>query len=177
MSTFHIRQATPEDALGMARVRVDTWRATYRGIVPDEFLENMSSQKIAERWKKTFWENPDPSVGFFTAENGQNEIIGIAFCGPERSGDPLYKGEVYVLYVLPSQQRQGIGGRLMSACARHLLEVLQVNTMLVWVAAENPYRRFYEVLGGNLLGEKMVEIGGKMISEVGYGWEDIHPLL
>ena len=35
-----IREAGPEDVHDMARVRVDTWRAAYRGIVPDLFRED-----------------------------------------------------------------------------------------------------------------------------------------
>jgi hypothetical protein len=48
--------------------------------------------------------------------------------------------------------------------------------MLIWVIAENTYRRFYESLGGKLVRKKTKEIGGMMISEVSYGWEEIHKL-
>ncbi len=44
--------------------------------------------------------------------------------------------------------------------------------MLVWVLADNPMRRFYEALGGRLLREKKVEIGGVALDEVAYGWRD-----
>ena len=87
-----------------------------------------------------------------------------------------YHGEIYVLYVLPQNQNQGIGRRLVAACVQHLIQQLAVETLLIWVIAENPYRRFYESLGGRTVREKTKEIGGKMISEVGYGWEAIHKL-
>jgi hypothetical protein len=45
-----IRRATLEDAAAIARVRVDTWRTAYRGIVPDEFLDNMSYEGNESRW-------------------------------------------------------------------------------------------------------------------------------
>lgn len=32
---MRIREALPKDATSIARVHVDAWRATYRGIVPD----------------------------------------------------------------------------------------------------------------------------------------------
>jgi ribosomal protein S18 acetylase RimI-like enzyme len=178
MSTFHIREAKQDDMLGMATVRVETWRATYRGILPDDFLDHLSHHNLAERWKKIFWEpSRDPGVGLFVAENEHRQIIGIAICGLEQDKDPVYRGEIYVLYVLPAYQNQGIGTALVIACVQHLIQGLGAKTMLIWVIAENPYRRFYESLGGRPVREKTREIAGKMILEAGYGWEEIDQLL
>jgi ribosomal protein S18 acetylase RimI-like enzyme len=176
MPNFHIREANLDDAAGIAKVRVATWQATYQGIVPDDFLRGLSYERTAERWRKTFWEDRAPGVAVFVAENQAQEIVGIAICGPEQSQDPIYQGEIYVLYVLPQYQNQGIGRRLVAACVGHLTGRLAFETMLIWVIAENPYRKFYESLGGRMIGEKSKEIGGKLISEVSYGWEEIHKL-
>ena len=177
MSFFRIRAANADDALGMASVRVDTWRATYRGMVPDAFLDGMSPEAVAERWRKAFLQNHTPGIGVFVAENQEGEITGIAICGPEQESDPVYEGEVYVLYVRPAHQNQGIGRALVVACARYLQRQLGAKTLLIWVIAENPYRRFYESLGGKRVREKIREIGGKLIPEVGYGWDALEPLL
>jgi GNAT superfamily N-acetyltransferase len=177
MCVFQIREANQNDVVGMAKVRVETWQATYQGIVPDVFLAGLSIQSTAERWQKTFWENRRPEVAVFVAENERKDIVGIAICGPEESQDPIYHGEIYVLYVLPEYQNQGIGSGLAASCVQHLIQQLIVGTMLVWVIAKNPYRRFYESLGGRLVREKTKEIGGKMILEVGYGWDEIDKLV
>jgi GNAT superfamily N-acetyltransferase len=171
MPAFLIREATQTDFVGMAKVRVDTWKAAYQGIVPDEFLENLSYPEISDRWKSTYWENSHPGVAVFVAENDRNEIVGFAICGPEQSQDPIYYGEIYALYVLPGCQNQGIGRGLFTACVQHLRRTLESDTLLVWVIAENPYRRFYESSGGIVVRGKIKEIGGKAIFEVGYGWE------
>ena len=39
--TITIRPATAADAAQIARVRVDCWRSTYRGLVPDAYLDGM----------------------------------------------------------------------------------------------------------------------------------------
>ncbi len=49
--------------------------------------------------------------------------------------------------------------------------------MLVWVLAENPSRRFYEVLGGKQLCEQEITIGGVTLVEVAYGWKNLHRLV
>ncbi|MBI5652555.1 MAG: GNAT family N-acetyltransferase, partial [Chloroflexi bacterium] len=38
-------------------------------------------------------------------------------------------------------------------------------------------RDFYAALAGKPVREKMVTIGGKALREIGYGWDDITPLL
>ena len=50
--------------------------------------------------------------------------------------------------------------------------------MLVWVLEDNHgARRFYESLGGELVGRKTVVIGGADLVEVSYGWKDITGLV
>ena len=176
MTIFRIREAHQNDFEGIAKVRVDTWRVAYEGIVSDDFLESLSYQTTAERWRKAFWEDRKPDVAFFVAENVSEDIVGIAVCGPEQSQDPVYRGEIYILYVLPQYQRHGIGHALVAACVRHLVQQLAAETLLIWTIAESPYRRFYESLGGKVVREKIKEIGGKIIPEVGYGWEEIRQL-
>ncbi len=49
-------------------------------------------------------------------------------------------------------------------------------SMLTRVLAENPSRRFYETVGGKLLGSQEIEIGGAALTVVVYGWDDIRTL-
>jgi hypothetical protein len=60
----------------------------------------------------------------------------------------------------------------MAACARHLVARGR-HGLIVCVLKANPYRRFYEGLGGVLSGEKLVEIGGIQLPEVVYRWKDV----
>jgi ribosomal protein S18 acetylase RimI-like enzyme len=176
MPSFSIRKAHRDDAAGMAKVHLETWRSAYQGILPADFLDGLSIQTTAEKWRAAFIKmSVDEAI--FVAENEAKEIVGIASCGPERSQDPIYQGEIYVLYVLPACQRQRVGRRLVAACVQHLITQISAETLLIWVMAENPYRAFYESLGGSLVREKSVQVGGKMILDVGYGWEEIHRLM
>jgi hypothetical protein len=45
-----IREARIEDAAGMARVHVDSWRTTYAGIVPDAYLANLTYARRENLW-------------------------------------------------------------------------------------------------------------------------------
>jgi ribosomal protein S18 acetylase RimI-like enzyme len=177
LPVYTIRAAQPDDAPGMARVHVDTWRTAYQDILPAGFLAGLSYPTTAERWVKALVELRAPDEAVFVAESATQEIVGIASCGPMHDRDPLYQAEIYNLYVLPACQRQGIGQRLVAACAGHLIKRLGARTLLVWVLAENPYRRFYEALGGKPVRQKSVEVGGMTVMDIGYGWDKISGLV
>jgi GNAT superfamily N-acetyltransferase len=105
------------------------------------------------------------------AEDESGEIVGFASGGPERSGDAAYGGELYAIYILLPYQQRGIGRRLSFAVVERLARA-GIRSMLIWVLADNPARRFYEALGGREVDRKQVEIGGAVLDEVAYGWSD-----
>ena len=172
---MQIRLAQPSDIEGIARVHVDTWRASYRGIIPDSHLDSLSYEQREQRWRDNF-AGFAPGTFMYVATDDDNRVIGFASGGPERDSDPAYKGELYALYLLPSCHRHGIGRELTRIVARHLAKQGH-SSMLVWVLAQNPSRKFYEVLGGQYLYDKSVTIGGAELIEVAYGWLDLDALI
>jgi len=169
---IRIREAVPADAGGIARVHVDTWRSSYAGIVPDEHLAGLSYDDREAVWGQIL-SRDRPAQCNFVAETGACEIIGFAGGGPEREGDEVYLGELYAIYMFEAYQRRGVGRRLACAVAHGLLSA-GFESMLLWVLEDNRRaRRFYESLGGELVGRKSIEIGGAALVEVSYGWKDI----
>jgi L-amino acid N-acyltransferase YncA len=173
---MRVREADIDDAAAIARVHVDSWRTTYAGIVPEEQLISQLSYEGRERmWCKSLGDSS--RRGFvYVAEEERGEVVGFAAGGPERNGDPFYHGEIYAIYLLQEFQRRGIGRRLALVSARKMIEAGQ-KSMLVWVLSKNPSRGFYEALGGELLSEKPIEVGGAKLTEVAYGWKDLRLLL
>lgn len=51
-STPGIRAATEHDAAAIARVQVESWKATYRGIVLDALLAGLNVEERAARWRE-----------------------------------------------------------------------------------------------------------------------------
>jgi len=170
MNSIRIRLARLEDADDIARVHIDTWRTSYIGIIPDEHLANMSYAVGTERWRDIL--NNAGKSFTFVAETDANEIVAFAGGMPERENDPVYKGELGGIYILKAYQRQGLGRRLVEIVIGRLRQD-GFNNMLIWVFAENPATSFYAMLGGKLVRERMVNIGGKDLREIGYGWDDL----
>lgn len=168
-----IREATPEDAGGISRVRVDTWRSAYAGLVPRAHLDSLKYEEKEQFFRQLILSGKE---SFFVAEQEPGQVIGFASCGPEREGDPVYRGEMYAIYVLEAYQRQGIGHMLTMAIAEKLLRD-GYTSMLVWVLAANKYSHFYECLGGKKIGSRKYEIAGSMLDLTAYGWTDLKAII
>jgi ribosomal protein S18 acetylase RimI-like enzyme len=168
-----VREATPEDAGGISRVRVDTWRSAYAGLVPQAHLDGLSYEEKEQFFRQLI---QSKNECFFVAEQEPGQVIGFASCGPERDGNPVYRGEMYAIYVLEAYQRQGIGHLLAIAIAEKLLHD-GYTSMLVWVLGGNKYSRFYECMGGRKICAKKYEISGATLDLTAYGWTDLKDIL
>ncbi len=112
-----------------------------------------------------------PQTLFLLVESKQG-VVGYISAGPERLQDPVYGAEIYELYLLPQAQRQGLGRQLLANMAQQLHQ-MGFYTMLVWVLAQNPNRRFYEKCGGIYLRSKSIAFAGQSLRADAYGWIDI----
>jgi len=91
-------------------------------------------ERIAEPWF-------DPA-GFFLAERG-GRLVGFHWTKTENG-----LGEVYVVGVAPDEQGSGLGRALTATGLRYLGEVRGLDTVLLYVDADNPAAlRVYEKLG------------------------------
>ena len=76
---MNIRPATVEDAPALAQVHVTSWRETYRGLVPDAYLDSLSVPERTERWRGRL-SGADPGAFTLVAEDDDvNALIATAF--------------------------------------------------------------------------------------------------
>jgi ribosomal protein S18 acetylase RimI-like enzyme len=166
---MNIRKALAGDGSAIARVSVDSWRSTYRGMIPDDFLDAISYQQRQEFWQEKLAED---TCFAFVCVNETNEIVGFVAGGQEREEDPFYRGEIYAVYLLHSYQRKGWGRDLILLAAEELARRDYPN-MAIWTLMDNPACQFYEALGGIRIGRRSITVGATPLIEVGYGWNDL----
>lgn len=164
---MRFREAILDDAEGIARVHVDSWRTTYKEIVPDSYLQQLSYEQRAENWRRGIGKN-----SLYVAEDESGKIVGFATGGKERTGNYDADGELYAIYLLQEVQGQGIGLKLTQLIARSL-QKQGFASMLVWVLERNPSKAFYESLGGQPIDTTMIDIGGEEFKEIAYSWDNI----
>jgi GNAT superfamily N-acetyltransferase len=173
--TITIRQAIAGDAAAIARVRIDAWRTTYRGIVPDAYLDAMDVEASTRMWDRVLTAAAT-KASVFVAEN-EGEVVGFAAANLLQEPKHDFNAELSAIYLRRDFRRAGIGRRLVRAVTQAQREK-GANGLIVWVIAENRVARsFYEALGGTLLVEQDFEWDGIPLVEAGYGFRDIDALL
>ncbi|CAH0347166.1 GNAT family N-acetyltransferase [Bacillus sp. CECT 9360] len=170
---MNIRKASVSDAEGIANVHVNSWKTTYKNIISDDYLNSLEIDKRLVFWKKIIEEGK--SI-VFVAENDKGEIVGFSSGGEEQTNDPKYMAEVYAIYILEGYQKKGLGKKLIKPVIEELINSRFPN-LVIWALEENTGRKFYESLGGKIVDKKSILISGSALTEVAYGWGDIHDAL
>ncbi len=169
---IQIRAATLSDVSGIAKVHVDVWNSTYTGIVPQTFLNSRTYEGMARQWENIL-ADLKPRHHVYVATDGANQVIGFTAGGATRDDALPFDGELYAVYLLREHQGRGVGRRLFQATVSRLAAD-GFSGMLLWVLADNSTSRFYDHMGGVVCAEKIEEIGGKALKELGYGWSSLH---
>ena len=84
-----IRTATQDDAPSIARVQIETWKTTYRGIVPDAYLAGLDAEQRTMRWGEHL---KSPERIFVAEQHG--EVVGFISGGPVRESLDAYDAEL-----------------------------------------------------------------------------------
>lgn len=168
---FVIFPAGPADAEALARVHVQAWRETYRGLLPDAYLARMSEEIHVRRFAKALL-HPGPD-DVTLAVGDRRGLAGYSQGGPSRRGVPG-EAEVATLYLLRAAQGRGLGGRLLGDTAR-ALALRGARSLVISVLRDNSAARgFYEHLGGEAEAARLEPgPGGGSNWEVAYRWPDI----
>jgi ribosomal protein S18 acetylase RimI-like enzyme len=172
-----IREARIVDAAGIARVHVESWRTTYRGIVPAAYLDALSVENRQRGWERQLAAAADTIDVFVAEEVPSGEIVGFVSGGPEQTGtEAAFPWELHAIYLLADRQRRGVGRRLTAALVERLRQ-RGAASLLLWVLKQNlPARHFYEALGGSVVRERTITIGGLELAELAYAWRDLAAL-
>ena len=95
-----VRRATVDDAEAIEAVRIATWRACYRGYLPDAYLDSLTvTASRVEQYRQAI---EDVESAERVIANSGAEVIGMGFAGPPENAEvDASVGELYALYVLP----------------------------------------------------------------------------
>jgi GNAT superfamily N-acetyltransferase len=117
-----VRDATPADAQGLATVHVVSWRAAYRGLIPDDVLAGLSVPERERIWSDRLV-NSEPRTSVVVAIDARR-VVGFAAVGPPvvaaDRADPTV-GDLYALYLDPGHWGRGVGAPLHAAALDRLV--------------------------------------------------------
>jgi GNAT superfamily N-acetyltransferase len=163
-----LREARVGDEPAVADIHVRAWQEAYRGLIPDEFLDDLDPADRAERYAFD-GDDPDAPTTLVAVQEGEDSgevILGFATFCRSRDLDAPDHGEVVALYVDPDRYESGVGRQLMAAARRRLWEAGFVDALL-WVLDGNDRAvRFYEGEGWTADGATRVEEPYGIVSNV-----------
>ena len=160
-----VRQAKLEDAKTIAAIHVRSWQVAYQGIAPQAYLDSLSVERRERFWQQTLEQGTSDT---WVVEEGSKVLGWIAAA---RSRDPdagPFIGEIWAIYVDPSDWRRGIG-RLLWREAERQLSTSGFSEVTLWVLKSNiPAIAFYEANGFVVepWSEKAITLGGAELVEI-----------
>jgi GNAT superfamily N-acetyltransferase len=163
-SSLTVRPARIEDVAGMARVHVQCWRETYRGLMSDAVLDDPGFPAARERFWTAVLTGERHRENRAAVAERDGELIGIAMSGPPRDASAGWARQLYVLYVHAAQHGTGAGRALLQAV------IDPAESAALWVADPNPRAQaFYRKSGFVADGTTQVEDGVREIRMVRAG--------
>lgn len=170
-----IRKAISKDALGIAEVHVQSWKEAYKGIISQDFLDGLRIEDRLPLWESNL-NNPNPNAPVYVAEDSNGKIVGFSSFGKERTKNNQLDGELYAIYLLSEVKRKKVGSKLLLAGINDMLSQ-GFESLLVWVLADNPGRRFYEQYGSVKETSELIQIADVNYEEIAYKWSDLKELM
>jgi GNAT superfamily N-acetyltransferase len=129
-----IRRANGADAPAIAAIHVRCWKHAYRGILPDDLLDELTTEHREPLWRG--WLDDAGMHTFVAVEEGA--VIGFS---------AVRSGLISHVYVDPGRQRAG-AGRLLLAAAVDAARQEAHDPIVLWVLEQNrDARAFYEANG------------------------------
>ena len=159
-----VRKMNLNDIEKVVDINIACWKRVYKGIIDDSYLASIDREGRIKRNIEKLKESNNVVAEI------EGEVVG--FCRYDNSRDSQeYDCEIIALYVNPDKLKQGIG----KAMFEYVVDEFKnqgKKKMIIWCLKENyNSRKFYEKMGGKIVGEKMAEIGEKSYIEVGFGYD------
>jgi len=171
IESIRFREAIGEDAGIIADLHTRSWRNTYRGILPDSYLDGPIVSEKRDAWRKRLSSPVSDRQLVVLAIHRQAPIGFVCVLLDE---EPARGACLDNLHVVSDFQGIGIGRRLFARAAGWVSVRDPGRPMHLWVFEENhPARRFYDFLGGEICTRELKRVGGVEVPALCYSWKDI----
>lgn len=142
-----VREATVADAPGIAAMHADSWRRHYRGAFADSFLDHEADEERAAVWRSRLGGDEGAVDAVTLVAEVDGTLVGFAHVILD--ANVRFGAQVENLHVAASEQRRGVGSRLLAEAALVGLTRRPGTGMYLWVLEQNASARaFYEAMGG-----------------------------
>ncbi len=168
-----IIDAGPGDADALARVHAASWKATYRGILPDTYLDGEVDGERARYWRAAVANRKYPILKL-AREAGS--VVGLIALHDDPD-DEAYDFTIEHLHLLPDSRGRGLGRALMKEAVM-AARAEGARGICLWVFEDNKAAiGFYERLGGVTDAYGTDRFSGGEVPDRRIGWHDLDELI
>jgi len=167
---YVIRRKEQKDCYGVAHVVTLAWQETYRGIVNDEFLDNLPNTE-KERGEKSF-NNFDENDNHQFVLEVDGEIVGFVNVGYSDDEDYKNQGEIFALYMIKKYKGNGFGRKLTEIGIKELKN-LGCTKMIIGCLEGNPSNEYYKHIGGKFIKTRTFKLPNQELVENVYYYDSI----
>jgi GNAT superfamily N-acetyltransferase len=162
-----VRLAAADDADAIGRIQVESWRAAYTGLMPDEAIDGFDVAERQRMWREGLGRPPRPGSATFVVEE-TGEVVGFASVGASREAQADAEAELYAIYLHPDRWGRGIGRALLRR-AEDSMRASGFREAILWVLEGNERgERFYRAAGWEQDGRKDDTFQGAAVTELRY---------
>ena len=151
---YIIRKNERKDCADVAHVVTVAWNETYKGIVPDDFLERLylnEEQRAINSYNK-FDENDNHQ--YVLEVDGK--VIGFVNVGSTDEKEYDNCGELHAIYIINGYKGNGYGKKLINIGIEELKK-MGYNKMIIGCLEGNPSNEFYKHIGGKFIKKRVFE--------------------
>lgn len=161
---IEIREANYNDINDIVNIKISGWKAAYKGILDDEFLESMSYEENYQNFKKEISDKDSLKKNFVILLD--NKVIGYSKVSLLTNEE--FDCQIYAIYIDPNLKNKGYGTMLLDYI-KNYFKNLGCKKMILWCIDDNiEGKRFYTRKNGREHKKIMSQIGSQSICEVSY---------
>lgn len=156
---MQIRRVTESDLAELGELYLASWRAGYKGLLPQKFLDELT----AERWTEKLLGRAS-----FAVTEGE-KIVGHCLAHPSNEPKMRGWGEIHTMYVHPNFWRTGYGTAVFRYAENWLFEQGFDDVYLYVLEGNERAERFYKAQGFQPNSDTLCcEIGGTIVTDNRY---------
>ncbi len=167
---YKIRRSERNDCFAIAHVVTIAWQETYRGIINDEFLDNLPHTEH-NRGEKAFNNYDEKENHQFVLEI-DNQVVGFINVGLTKELAFDNTGEIFALYIISKYKGYGFGRKLTEIGIEELKKI-GCTKMIVGCLDGNPSNEYYKHVGGKFIKTRIFKLPNQELIENVYYFDNI----
>lgn len=167
--SIDIREATLDDAFAIAEINYKGRKNNFKGIIDDDFLDNINLEKKQQAMLEMMENNNWDSIILVHTINWK--VVWFIHWWIDRYPNSAYDAEIYSFYVDPDFQWKWIGKTLMNAIIESDMFKNISSFYLRTLKDQKATRHFYEKMWWKVCAKKGRRIWWKRYDMVAYNWK------